>query len=746
MTSHEPYAGFGGRIGRNVAESEPWWPEVPGPNGSAPNVVVVIVDDLGYSDIGCYGSEIPTPNLDRIAEEGLQFTNFHVTPMCSPTRAALLTGRNPHAAGIGYVANSDPGFPAQRMELGSDVDTIAERLRNSGYSTFAVGKWHLCKDSDTVPSGAKHSWPLQRGFDRFYGFLGGFTDMFQPGEIVIDNSHVPAPHQSEGYYFTDDITERALGMVRDTKSADPNKPFFLYFAHAAVHAPLQVPLDRVSEHHGRYDRGWDQVRQERYERQIELGVIDEETELAPRNPEPGHDVTAWADLEPAQQQLHARHMESYAAMVRTIDDSVGQLRTGLEELGEWDNTLLVFVSDNGASREGQVNGTSQFLDVIQPVGDAAAAQQKLERDQALKEEMGGPRTLPHYPRGWAMVGNTPFRLYKINTHAGGHTVPALFSWPSRFAGSQPRMRHQYAYVTDLFPTILDAVGLSQDAPEGTKELSGKSLMQTFDDPTHPHPHTEQYYEMRGNRGYYADGWDLVTLHAARAPFDDTEWELYHTEKDRSQIHNLAERMPEKVRELADAWESAAWQNEVFPLDDRTWLERAQARPVPDETMKARLVPGAGWLHPHQARMLVMGESCQINIEFDWAQSAAGVLWAHGGQGGGYCVLVEDGRLRYVHNGYGLMSEHDLGALAEGRHRLMLNVALADSHWCITPELDGESLEPFSGLAPIIGLAPHDGVSIGSDRGSPVSWERREKFGTFPYSLAIHSAELVRNAS
>ncbi len=396
-------------------------------------MVVILADDLGYADLGCYGSEIETPNLDRLAGAGLAYSNFHVTPMCSPTRASLLTGVQHHLAGFGTVAHSDAGFPGYAMELPATTATLPEILGAHGYATFMVGKWHLAKDSDISAAGPQHSWPCQRGFDRFYGFLDAFTNLHQPHRLTEDNHQVLVDRYPDDFYLTDDLTDHAVAMIRESKASNPDKPFFLYFAHGAVHAPLHAKAADIARYRGRYDVGWDELRRRRHARQLELGVIPPGTPLAPRNTETDHDVTPWDELSDAERELFARHMEVYAAMVDGVDQSVGHLLDALEELGERDNTIVIFLSDNGGSREGEVTGTSSYyVHLLQ--GD------DVEADRARIELLGGPQTTPHYPRGWAMASNTPWRLYKINTHAGGHTVPFLMSWPGGGLGGPAGVR------------------------------------------------------------------------------------------------------------------------------------------------------------------------------------------------------------------------------------------------------------------------------------------------------------------
>ncbi len=734
-------------MGRTFAGSEPWWPPRPLAPEGAPNVVIVVVDDLGFSDLGCYGSEIPTPNLDRLASEGLRYTNFHVTPMCSPTRAALLTGVNPHLAGVGHVCHTDAGFPGYAMELADDVATTAEILRDNGWSTLMVGKWHLCKDSDVNEAGNKRSWPLQRGFERYYGMLDAFTNLHHPHRLVEDNHVVEVDAYPDGYYLTDDLTERALHMVRTSKAANPSKPFFLYFAHGAVHAPLHAKPEDIERARALGSAaGWDAVRATRHQRQIELGVIPEGTELPPRNSEPGNDVPAWDELSEAEQALFTRYMEVYAAMVGSVDDSLGQLRAGLERLGVWDDTLLLFMSDNGASREGEAVGTTAYFSALKTHvlhGDETTLAGDLERLDLI----GGPRTLPHYPRGWGMVSNTPFRLYKINTHAGGHSVPLLVSWPDRLAGAGGGLRRQFSHVTDVLPTLLEVVGVeapSQRAGVPLQPFAGTSFAATLSDPDAPATHLEQHYENSGHRGYYRDGWEVVTLHHPMTQFGDHEWELYDLANDPTEVRDLAADEPDKVKELAEAWEAAAWANQVYPLDEGSALRFVQ-RPPSEEVYETpvTILPGTPTLERYRSYKLIQMRGFRVVVDLDLADGDQGVLVAHGDQGGGYVLYVEDGRLRFEHNGYSDMSTVEGGMIAPGHHQVELSVtAPGQFRWDVELLVDGESRGAAPGLAMLMGMAPFEGIDVGIDRRSPVSWAVYERHGPFPFTGELHSVTYV----
>jgi arylsulfatase A-like enzyme len=669
------YRNFAGRIGRTMVQSKPDWPQRPEAPKDAPNIVVILCDDVGFSDFGCFGSEIPTPNIDRLAEEGLRYSNLHVMPMCSPTRAALLTGRNSHAAGVGWVAHADPGFPGYAMELPEDVTTIPETLKAQGYATYMVGKWHLCKDFDHTETASRASWPVQRGFDRFYGFLEAFSNYHHPPPLMIDNTEVAPEQYPEGYYLTDDLTDRAISMIRSSKASEASKPVFLYFAHPAVHAPLHAKPEDIERHRGRYERGWDAIRAARFRKQVEQGVIAADTKLPSRNSEPGDDVKPWAELTAEEKRLFARYMEVYAAMIGTIDESVGRLREVFEQLGEWDNTLVILTSDNGASREGQEVGTTQYFDALRMFDDKKTTA-SVDRDLAALDVIGGPTSMPHYPRGWAMASNTPFRLFKGNTHAGGHRVPMVMSWPARMREFAGQTRSQYVHITDLYPTLLELTGLAdlqirQGVP--VQALSGASFGSTISNPQAAEAHVSQYYELSGHRGYYEAGWEIVSRHAPMTKFTDQEFELYNVAVDPTELVNLASEQPERVDRLARAWEQAAWDNQVFPLDEgsgirkfqRSDFERRYEAPV-------RLVPGTPTLARYRSLKLVDQRCFDIEIDLDFAAGDRGTLVAHGQQGGGYAVYIDKDEVHYVHNAFGAVTDLNGGPVLAGRWKVLIS--------------------------------------------------------------------------
>ncbi|MFJ5230990.1 arylsulfatase [Kitasatospora sp. NPDC088391] len=739
----DPYQGFPGRVGRTFGESVPSWPDRVRPRAGAPNVVVVLVDDLGYSDIGPFGSEVPTPTLDGLAERGVKLANYHTMPLCSPARAALLTGLNPHRVGYSFVANADPGFPGYGMAIADDVPTLAQTLHDAGYATYAVGKWHLTRDSASSAADDRANWPLQKGFDQYYGVLEGLTSLFHPHQLVCDNSPLDIDEFPDGYYYTDDITDRAIGMVKSLRAHDADKPFFLYLAHNAVHGPLQAKPEDLARHRGRYDGGWDELRAERFARQLAAGHFPPGTGLPERNGEAGYEVGAWDELDEVKRKLYARYMEVYAAMVDNVDRNLGRLTDVLEQLGELDNTVVVFTSDNGGTGEGGAEGTrSYFSRFVHHPNLPADWNPDVQREIDL---IGGPQSLVHYPRGWGMASNTPFRLYKGQTYAGGVRVPFVLSWPAGLprAAGDDGVRGQYQYVTDLLPTLLELVGVERPVERGgapVQELDGVSFASVLRDGGAPSTHREQYCEMTGNRSYYRDGWKLVTLHRPGAPYDDGEWALYDLRADPTEIHDRSAEHPELVKELARAWEDAAWRNGVFPLADasggfvlRGPAEEALRRPV-------TLLAGTPELERYRSSRLIAFRSFTAEVALDrHGVDDQGVLVSHGDQGGGYSLYVEDGRLRLAYNQYGELFETDAGELPPGAHLVALEAtAVADLRWRFEVRVDGAVTGALGPVHQLIGMAPFQGISVGVDRKSPVSWPLWERHRTFRYTGGLRS--------
>ncbi len=722
---------FGGHIARLAGDSTPWWPEPVRPAQGNPNIIVVLLDDLGFSDISPYGSEISTPTLDRLSAGGLRFTNYHTAPLCSPSRASIHTGMNPHRAGFAGVANFDPGFPGWTMEIDPSIDTLPHLLRNAGYATFAVGKWHLTRDGAMHDGAPRNSWPLQVGYDRFYGVLEGWTNMHHPHRLVRDNSPVAVDTYPDSYYFTDDITDEAISYLKSLRSHDSTRPYFLYLAHGAVHGPLQAKANDIATHRGRYQQGWDEVRARRFANQIELGLFDKGTALPPRNHEPGYEVEAWATLPAEAQDRYARYMEVYAAMVDNVDQNLARLLAAVEALGDLDNTVVLFTSDNGATREGGAQGTrSYYRQFGNPAGFGRDFD--IERDPDL---IGGPQAMVHYPRGWGMASNTPFRLYKSCTHAGGVRVPMIVSWPKGIGLDRAGTIHrQYQYVTDLLPTILELAQV-----ETPKDLDGASFASAITHGATESTHLEQYSECFGNRSFYRNGWKLVTLHQRGAAYDDTEWELYNITTDPTEVNDVAAQHPEVIAELADAWERTAWNNQVFPLDDGLGLLQVLRRP--DEASlnePVRLLAGTPSLERYRSQKLVALRDFDIEIDIVH-QDADGVLVAHGDQGGGYVVYIEHGIVHFGYNEYGIEKIVAANLLDPGRHQIHIAARCGEPYtWNFTISVDGRPQATLDGVEMLMGFAPFQGIDVGIDRRSPVLWSTFETHGAFAYPGVIEA--------
>ena len=710
-TPNEP--DFGGHIGRTYQDSTPWWPELPaGLNG--PNVVMVVLDDTGFAHFGCYGSELATPAIDRLAANGLRYTNFHTTALCSPSRASLLTGRNPHAVGMRGVSNWDTGYPHMRGGISSRAATVAEVLRTQGYATYAAGKWHLAPMEECSAAGPHTNWPLQKGFDRFYGFMQGETDQFYP-ELTSDNGHIDPPGRPEdGYHVSEDIVEKATGWIGDLQSVRPDRPFFLYLAFGATHAPHQSPLEYRLKWRGKFDEGYDVMRERWFARQLEMGVVPEGTTLAPPNP----GVPAWNDLTPNQQAFSARLQEAFAALLEHTDVQIGRLVDFLESRGQLDNTMQMVVSDNGASREG---GPFGVMDEFSFFNAAWEDVDEIVADRL--DDIGGPHSHSNYPWGWAQAGNSPLRWYKQNTYGGGVRDPLVIHWPNgiRDGGA---IRTQFCHAVDITPTILEVIGASMpESFNGIAQIpvAGASIAATFGDAAAPSPRSIQYFEQMGHRGLWADGWKISTYHQQGKPIDDDEWGLYHLESDFSECHDLAAEHPEKLRELIDAWWVEAGQNGVLPLDDRT-IELFGAAPRPG-TVHARkdyvYYPPIAHI-PADACPPLGGRDWTVTAEIEVADaSAEGVLYARGAHNVGHSFFVKDGALHFDYNALGAHSRVTAPlALAAGRHELAGRFDRTGKGGVLTLVVDGRDVASVE-VPKIVRMLGSTGLDIGRDALSPV---------------------------
>ena len=726
MASDQPFEeSFGGVIGRTATESKPWWPEPPD-HQDTPNVVVILFDDTGFAHLGCYGSDIDTTNIDRLAAGGIRYNNFHTTALCSPTRASLLTGRNHHAVGMRSIANFDTGYPNMRGRISHNAATLAELLNDAGFATFALGKWHLCPMTETSMAGPFDDWPLQRGFDRFYGFLQAETDQFHP-ELTYDNHHLEPPSgEDESYHLSEDLTDRAIEFVRESKSLRPDRPFFTYLAWGATHSPHQAPQSYLDKYRGAYDEGWDVVRQRYFERQLELGIIPEGTELAPRN----RGVRPWDELSKPEQKLAARLQEAFAAFLDHTDVQIGRFVDFLASIDELDNTIFVVTSDNGASQEGFATGVVDEMRFFNGIPE------DIEEAQDRLDDIGGPRSHSNYPWGWAQVGNTPLKWYKQNTFGGGVRDPLIVHWPKRITDGGA-IREQFHHISDLTPTILDLVGVTQPASFAGKPqlpVTGTSMAYSFLSPNAPTTRRAQYFEMFGHRGIWSDGWKAVTNHRRGTPFDDDVWELYHVAEDFSETNNLADAHPEKLQELIDLWWREAEENGVLPLDDDVSGVAFRARrPGTNHAEKSyRFLPPLSRV-PNEAAPAIGGRSWRMAADIELVTAdEAGVLVAWGTANTGLACYLLNGEVVFDYNLFG--THHELRAPVPGNGAATVTVTFDRTDSGADVSLTVGDGTPATMTVPwVLRMIGMSGMDVGRDAGSPITPAYE---GPFPFEGAF----------
>jgi arylsulfatase A-like enzyme len=649
-----PEPPFKGIIGRTYKDSVPdKIPLIRAPDG-APNVLLVLIDDCGFGQWGTFGGQIPTPNLDRLAKAGLRYTRFHTTALCSPTRAALLTGRNHHSAGTGVITEIGDGYPGYSGQIPASTAMVSEIVRQHGYSTAFFGKNHNIADWETSVSGPYDRWPSRQGFDHFYGFVGGEANQWAPA-LYRDNTpiemEVPAGRESD-YTLNENLADEAIKYIYRQKSVTPDRPFFIYYAPGATHAPHHVPKEWIDKFKGQFDQGWDKYREETFQRQLQLGVIPADTRLTPRPDQ----IPAWDSLSADQKRIASRLMETFAGYTAQTDFQVGRILDTLDAIDQTDNTLIFWeIGDNGASMEGTLAGV--FNEMVSLNGQKEDANYIL----AHLDEIGGPKAYNHYPVGWAWAMDTPFQWGKqVASHFGGTRNPLVISWPKRIK-DKGGIRTQFHHAIDIVPTILEAAGIEQPyevngVPQ--KPVEGISMVYTFDDAKADEQHRVQYFEMFGNRAVYSNGWVACVRHG-RLPwegsgtydFDKDKWELYRIDSDFSEANDMASREPERLRDMQDLfWVEAAKYN-VLPLDDR-FIERA------DPSLRPSLIagrtdftyyPGATRI-PESSSANVKNRSHDIAAQVNVPQSGGdGVLVAAGGVVGGYVLYVKDGKPTYEYN-------------------------------------------------------------------------------------------------
>lgn len=705
----------------------------------APNIVVILLDDVGFGATSAFGGVIPTPALDQLAGEGVRYNRFHTTAICSPTRASLLTGRNPHAVHMGAVMNSADSRPGYSGFQTPDAVTVAEILRRAGYNTAAFGKWHQTPDSEVTANGPFDRWPTHQGFERFYGFHGGEADQFDP--TLYDGTRSVDRPAGEGYHFTEDMTDQAIKWLKTQNAIEPNRPAFLYFAPGATHAPLQAPREWIDRFKGRFDGGWNALREEIFVRQKRMGIIPRDTKLTPRNPE----LPAWSTLSLDQRKVAARLMEVYAGFLAHTDAQVGRLLDTLRTSGEFDNTLIFYVvGDNGASAEGGLSGSNNYI---------GAYQLHMETDAqriAQLENMGGKGTNSHYPSAWAWAMNTPFQWAKtVASHLGATRNGMIMSWPKRTAQAAGSVRSQFGHVNDIAPTILEAVGLAQPAEvDGVaqKPMDGTSLLYTVGDAKVPERHTTQYFEVFGNRSIYHNGWMASAFHGrlpwnvaefSKRPFELDRWELYDLTNDFSQSRDVAAKYPQKLAEMKALFDKEAGRNLVLPLQN---MGPQQGLPSlsagRDSIAFAQGVRGL----PESALPRTAGRSWSVTAEVTVQQSAQGVIAAVGGEPGGWSLYItETGVPALTYKLFNLAEVQVAGAgpLAPGRHTLKMQFENHGGYGkpaTVRLMVDGQEVGAQSlPASPVGAFALDDGFSTGSDTGSPVGNYPQNAPHGFPFA-------------
>ena len=717
---------FGGVIGPTWRESTSWWPPEPSPPPGAPSVLLIVLDDVGYAQLGCYGSDIETPNLDALAGGGVRLTNFHTTALCSPTRACLLTGRNHHSNSMARVADLAIGFPGYWGRIPRRNGFLPEILAANGYAPFAVGKWHLTPEDETHMAAPRGSWPCGRGFQRWYGFHGGETHQFVPA-LYQDNHAVPPPSTTDDYHLSADLADRAIRYLGELRSVEPDQPFLLYLATGACHSPHHAPRSWIERYHGRFDAGWDAWRDATFARQMAMGLLPTGTRLSPRPPW----VPAWDELDARDQAVAARFMECFAGFLSHADEQIGRVLTFVKELEEWDNTLVVVISDNGASAEGGARGS---INDARLWNGSPAGRSEL---RARIDELGGPTAHNNYPWGWTMAGNTPFRRWKREVHEGGIADPCIVHWPRGIA-SRGSVRHQFAHVIDVLPTVLELAGVEppQEIAGVTQSpIEGTSFAYLLDDADAPDRHTTQYFEMLGSRGIYHEGWKAVTFKPLGAmyddgldpdaPFEDDVWELYRVETDLTECDDLAGTHPEKLAELVDIWWTEAKRFQVLPLDNRPVAALLAPRRPFDTRERYAFWPG-GALVPESVTVNVRNRSHAIVavVDVEDAASLEGVLLAMGNTLGGWSFHVHRSCLRYVHNYLG-KERHAVTSderVPSGEHELTFSFTTTGDlrgtgRLLIDGRLVGEAEIPH--ITPVRYSITGGGITCGWEQGPPV---------------------------
>jgi len=768
LKEYKPGSAFNGVIGRTFEQSSPAWPQPLRAKPGRPNVLFIVQDDTGFGQMGCYGSPIETPNIDALAKNGLLFNNMHTTALCSPSRSCFITGRNHHSNAMACITEGSEGFPGSNGNIPFENGFVSEILQQQGYNTYAIGKWHLTPGDQTTSAGPYERWPLGRGFERYYGFMGGDTNQYYP-ELVYDNHSVEPPKTpEEGYHLTVDLTDKAISFIADAKQVAPDKPFFMYFCPGAGHAPHHVPKEWADCYKGKFDTGWDAYRETVFARQKELGIIPKDALLSRHDP----DVQDWDSLPADEKKVYSRMMEVFAGFLTHTDHQYGRLFEFLKSIDQWDNTLIMFVSDNGASAEGGPHGSvneSLFFNNVP---------ETIETNLKMLDDLGGPKTFNHYAWGWTFAGNTPFRRWKRETYRGGISDPFIVHWPAGFK-AKGEVRTQYAHAIDMLPTVLEALDIEPPATiKGVTQspIQGNSFAHVFDDAHAPSKHLTQYFEMFGHRSIYHEGWRAVCpwpgtsftesgltfgapIDAATLThLDATAWELYNIDEDFAETNNIASEHRDKLIEMIATWYVEAGKYDVLPIDSRGTQRFADERPAiaVDRTRYTYYPQTQNVPSTAGPRILNRPHSIEADVEIPTG-GAEGVLLACGGTDAGCSFYIKGGKLKYAHNYVMLETffvESDVD-VPEGRHKLRFEFEPTGkpdlAHGKGTPgraqlyidgELVGQAELPVT-VPLMFGIS--GGYQVGHNGGSPVTSDYHPPFtftGTI-YDVVIDvSGELI----
>jgi len=722
--------GFKGKIGRTGKESVPDWPtDVTAPKG-APNVLIWMVDDLGFGQLGTYGGLIDTPTLDKLAQRGLRYTNFNTTAICTSSRASLLTGRNHHMVANGSHIKMPAGYPGYNGRLPRSAATMARVLQQNGYTTFALGKWDHLPAEHVSTSGPFDYWPSGQGFDHYYGFLAADDSNFEPS-LWEDHMPVDPAAGRKDYHLSTDLADKAIHWIAAEKSTTPDRPFFMYWATGAVHSPHHAPPEYIAKYKGRFDMGWDKAREMILARQIKLGIMPEGTQL----PERPAELPAWDSLSPDAKRMAAREMEVFAAQLDHADHEFNRILETLERTGQLDNTIVVVLSDNGASAEGAPNGTDNEVKYMN--GRFPSTPELLKH----YDDWGSAKYYVHYSAAWALAGNTPMNYYKQTVYGGGVRDPLIISWPAHLK-ENGQIRTQFQHVTDIAPTLLSLIGIEPpEAVDGVKQqrFDGVDLSNTFDDPKAPSRKTVQYFEMRGSRGIWSNGWKAATLSTTTPWLDgrdvsDDHWQLFHVDTDFNERVDLSKENPQKLAEMKKLFDQEARRNNVYPiyppLDRQNHTVGLHEAAL--QANKGQFIfygPG-GYRIPDETAPPFATYSHRITAEIEIPKSGAeGVIAAFGGRTGGFSLYVIDGKPAYAYNFYGDQTITLKGSrLKPGKHKLVLSYDKTGDTAKAQLSVDDAAVANADLPGPAsrtLGL--NENFAIGMDPGSPVSDEYQSSF-------------------